>query len=386
MCAVESPGVRKPRITFLCPTMTQPRFIKRVEAALAQGFSVQVLAFERGYYSDNKFPSEANVVCLGHLKDGNYLNRALAIPKYRKIVAGELKQFRPDICYSFGTDNLFLFRTLRKHIGLLIHEIGDLRVTDKLGVLQRNLLGFAEKRLLGSADRLVVTSDAFASHFETSYCIAPEKFTVLENKLSDALIDLGGREPSIESGGPIRVGLIGLLRYTTIFDLVEVVKEIPEKCTLDIWGDGPLKERLVSEIKDCSNIRYHRSYVYPNALPQIYSETDISFVVYDNSDINVRLALPNKLYESAYYGVPMIVATNTELWRQVEAKRIGFAVNPSQVSELKNVLENLQKKDLQIMQEMAISNLKLGELVDEGEQFFHDLKNRFHEMTDASQS
>ena len=366
----------KPRITFLCPTMTQPRFIKRVEAAISVGFSVQVLAFERGYYNDNKFPSEADVVCLGQLKDGNYLNRALSIPRYRRQIARKLDQFQPDACYSFGTDNLFLFRTLRKKIHYLVHEVGDLRVTNKIAFWQRKILGTLEKKLLNTADQIVVTSNAFSNHFEKLYNISLDKFSVLENKLSSKLIELKERKPSISFSGPIRIGVIGLLRYDTIFDLIDVVRDLPKSCTLDFWGDGPLKARLISTIQDASNIEYHGSYVYPDALPQIYSQTDLSFVVYDNSDINVRLALPNKLYESAYYGIPIIVATNTELNNQVAEKKIGFAVSPGDVVELKNIITSLEKKDLQNIQEHAISNLELNDLVDGSKNFFLNLSTK----------
>jgi glycosyltransferase involved in cell wall biosynthesis len=160
-----------------------------------------------------------------------------------------------------------------------------------------------------------------------------------------------------------------------------VVKETPAKCRLDIWGDGPLKERLLESAEGFDNIRYHGSYVYPDALPQIYSETDVSFVVYDNTDINVRLALPNKLYESAYFGIPMIVATETQLWTQAKEKGIGFAVRPGDVDELRNTFAKLDKQVLRDMQKKALSRINSSQLVEDGNKLFLKLKNECRELT-----
>ena len=81
-----------------------------------------------------------------------------------------------------------------------------------------------------------------------------------ENKLPRELIELADRKPTIGTVGPVQVGLMGFLRYRTIFPLFEVVAKYPDQFQLNIWGDGPLREETEQFSATHSNIDFHGSF------------------------------------------------------------------------------------------------------------------------------
>ena len=66
------------------------------------------------------------------------------------------------------------------------------------------------------------------------------------------------------------------------------------------------------------------------------------YSVYDADMQNVRVALPNKLYEAVYCEIPLIVAKNTYLAQLVDEWGVGLAVDHKNKDELVEALHRLQ--------------------------------------------
>ena len=88
-------------------------------------------------------------------------------------------------------------------------------------------------------------------------------------------------------------------------------------------------------------------------IDKIYSQVDLSFVMYDSEDLNVKLALPNKLYESMAFKTPLLVSKKTFLSEKVFEYRIGFSWSEAKMDKLifylnsekfKNSYNQLEKK------------------------------------------
>ena len=111
-----------------------------------------------------------------------------------------------------------------------------------------------------------------------------------------------------------------------ILRLIKFIENNPSLFSLKVFGDGPLKHYF----KEChSDIIYYGSFKNPDELGDIYNQIDISYAVYDPSFLNVRLAVPNKLYESAFFRVPILCSANTYLSKLVREWDIGDEVNIS---------------------------------------------------------
>jgi glycosyltransferase involved in cell wall biosynthesis len=58
------------------------------------------------------------------------------------------------------------------------------------------------------------------------------------------------------------------------------------------------------------------------------SDADVAFVGAPPKTINLRLTMPNKLFESLMAGVPVVVASGTAVASLVDGARVGTVVSP----------------------------------------------------------
>ena len=65
------------------------------------------------------------------------------------------------------------------------------------------------------------------------------------------------------------------------------------------------------------------------------------YAVYDASNPNVKIALPNKLYESVYCEIPIIVAKGTYLAEIVNQWGVGVSVSHNDPFDLEEQLKQL---------------------------------------------
>jgi hypothetical protein len=134
------------------------------------------------------------------------------------------------------------------------------------------------------------------------------------------------------SAGPVTIGFAGILRYFgPLKNLYRFATEHSGKVRIKLWG-GP-EERWYGFCRELGippegneSISYHGPYSGETALMEIYREVDLVWAVYEAQSQNVRLALPNRLYEAILAGKFIAVARDTALAQVVEDNRIGFSL------------------------------------------------------------
>ena len=92
---------------------------------------------------------------------------------------------------------------------------------------------------------------------------------------------------------------------------------------------------------------FHGPFRNPVDLPSIYENIDISIACYDTTSENVKIAEPNKLYESIYFETPLVVSSETFLARQVEKYDIGFCIDASNDDSISNFITQINISQLQ---------------------------------------
>jgi glycosyltransferase involved in cell wall biosynthesis len=90
------------------------------------------------------------------------------------------------------------------------------------------------------------------------------------------------------------------------------------------------------------HITFTGKYDYNSEILGLYERVDCVYSVYDADNPNVRIALPNKLYESIECELPIIVAKQTYLAELVKEWGVGIAVSHKSVEELKNAILTLK--------------------------------------------
>ncbi len=307
-----------PNIVFIAPATSQPRYHRRA-AQIAKFCNITVFSFQRQYYEENAFPEQIPCHSLGQMSDGRYFRRLFQmIPAMFKI-RQHLRKDGNSIFYAMSLDCMVLARLCGLRRGF--YEIGDLRQVEGFG----KVYGFLEKVLCKNVLGLVLTSPHFYDEFYRHKKVLPrERIYIIENKVNQVLADQRPVEKRV-SKDQIVIGLIGLLRYHRPIELLlEFVSSRPATHRVACFGDGPLREFI--ETYNCENISYHGSFKNPDDLSRIYEAVDLNYVVYDSSSKNVRLAMPNKLFESAYFGVPILCCEGTAVGRKASEWQIGKTV------------------------------------------------------------
>ena len=320
-------------ILFILPVATQPRFSKRIDPFLLNDYKVTVATYERDYFILNTLPENIELINLGKVQHGNYLKRIPVLLRSLRTLI--LLSKVNDIVYIFSSDILlFFFLFIPKW--KLIYEIGDIRVNDWNKIVSLIFSRLYRKALL-KCSRINVTSQGFKNYLIKEYYINNEdKICLLENKLSTknfSAYQESFKKLILEKNKLFTIGIIGLLRYRNIIDFLQEYSKQCNHFVVKIYGDGPLLKEIQPFI-DEHTVQYFGQFKYPDDIKKIYDNIDISFVMYDSDDLNVQLALPNKLYESFCFKKPLIVSSNTYLAQKVRFHNIGFVWDQKNIADL----------------------------------------------------
>jgi len=356
---------------MLSPIISQPRYHRRAKMLLEAGYSITVYTFLSGYYEENTYPEGVEVRSLGRFQMGKYFSR---IPKLLKgifLVRKMEKEYskKPAIVYVFGF-NMAVVGALAfpKHIPL-IYEVGDIQIPLPHNSLVSKVCAWVENKIMARCQKLTVTSPGFITdHYDILYPGITKKVITIENKLARVIATKFSRPTSPkEPSSPIKIGYIGAFKYENcIFPLIDAVSKSNGLFELHFYGDGPLKEKIATEVAKYANIFYHGSFASTD-LQNIYETIHVSYVVYDNCDANVRMALPNKLYDGPYFGVPLIVAEDTLLAKRVRLLNIGLVIDPRCEGFADRLLNELTPQVLTRLSDSALK-LELDHMVENYDQ------------------
>ncbi|MEA1928405.1 MAG: hypothetical protein U9N73_09375, partial [Candidatus Auribacterota bacterium] len=295
-----------PLAVFFAATDSQPRYGKRVDQLRASGVDVTVFAFKRNDGRQPSFSPETEVIYLGNLSDNKYLARIPLLVRGISRVRKFIKYDRKVFFFATSPDTLFLARAAGLRYG--IYEIGDIISYNA----KAQYFAFIEKLLLRSGSSVILTSRYFYDNFYHSQNrFSREQIFVIENRLNRALSPERPGRPRTPRM-PLTIGLIGLLRYRKPIEfLLQFVSENSSRYRLECFGVGSMVEEIMKH--EGASIKYHGEFNNPKDLPQIYNRIDVNFSVYDTGSLNVRLAIPNKIFESAFFAVPILCGKGTIL-------------------------------------------------------------------------
>lgn len=334
----------KNSILFLLSHQPNPRFVKQIKF-LNNEFTTGVVYFYREYLKDLSLNYEKNIninINIGNISNGNYFNRIFkyfqSIQKLKKI----LKKDKFDTLIVNNIDTLALyklatiFNTTKPQI---IIEISDLRSHTYTNSIKSKIIRNIEKIIFRSVDKLVVTSPKFYDMYY--HKLFNDKYFLLENKPLSSMIP--NKKEKIKNKKKI-IGIVGLLLqgkpYVTLLDLLKNNDDYE----IHIYGKGTYQNLIEDYASNFPNIKYFGEYDFFKDSASIYSSLDILYMPYDttNGSLNNKIALPNKLYESMYFSVPIITSKGTYLSEIVEKYSIGYSIKCCDKTNLLECLNNIE--------------------------------------------
>ena len=117
----------------------------------------------------------------------------------------------------------------------------------------------------------------------------------------------------------------------------------------------------------------HGAFENPKDLQNIYSKIDISIVCYDTASGNVRIAEPNKLYESIFFETPIVVSSGTFLEDRVKEYNVGYAIDSSKDDTIIEFVNNITKQNINAVIE-RMKGIPYMELIDSSDDLIEKTK------------
>ena len=339
--------VKQMNVCFLLTHVPNPRMNKRIEV-FKQIATTTVICTRRA--SQNIWePSQDvdHIIFDIDLPSSKHILKRYSVSQdFQKKALSSLETIQPSIIYAEGLDTLIIAGKYKEnHECRVFYEVADLReafivkpkkITDKIVT---GLIANREKRAFKNVDYLVVTSPKF---YEAHYNELIEKKKVLF--IPNAPDEKVFAKYKKKSDGDFTVGFIGGIRYLDQMKML-VDASVSVGCKVLFAGAGGTSNEyneILEYCKEKDNVVFTGRYNYEEEIAELYSRVDCVYSVYDADNPNVRIALPNKLYESIYCDLPIIVAKGTYLSELVESMGVGIAVNHKSKDELVSVLQKLK--------------------------------------------
>ncbi|MCF2132039.1 glycosyltransferase [Strepomyces sp. STD 3.1] len=346
------------KTVFMFPNDPNPRFIKRMKFTCENGLKTYLIYWNRGINTPYTLPD--NVVCYPvnlKVKLGDRIKKFFLLPIFLYKGLIRLIKIKPDIIHVGLIDMLFtatIYKTFFNKKVKIIYEIGDLPkfiINKHSGIKEilRKFIVYLEKKLSKGISLLILTSPYFWDEYYQEF-VEEEKYLYIANAPSKELF---GKFKKKDLNGRIVIGYIGFVRYKKqILNLIDAVRKYKDTFEIYIAGEGPDAKEIREYIVNTNAgdfVTMSGAYNYSRDILNIYSKVDIVYSVYDTSFENVKLALPNKLYEAIVCELPMIVAKNTQLEKFVLDYKIGYSVDDQDVEDLSNLLK-LIKEDPRVLE------------------------------------
>lgn len=336
------------RLLVLSSHVPDPRIIKRIKTLKKISKETHLIYWERDFGNGFSFSpiEDVSFDCIRTDSNPSLLQRFFQNNYLANETAKKINNLEPEIIYISGVEMLKIVNKIKwEKKPLIIIEIADIPANTHISkhpflgkFLERYLTNLIKK----NADYYVFTSLGFYEGYYKKEGLSENTIFIFENLPSkNVLQNLEINPEKVINKNKLTIGYIGaILYYPSVKTLFEACKGINDVEIL-IAGRGPDSEKVKDEAKNYSNIRIYGEYNYEKEIAKLYSMTDVIYSVYSTDNFNVRLLLPNRLYESIVCGKPIIVAANTYLENYVKKLGVGFSVPYKDVKALKKLIKEL---------------------------------------------
>jgi succinoglycan biosynthesis protein ExoL len=271
---------------------------------------------------------------LGETRDGAFLARigsvasaAMRLERLEKALRG------CNVLLARNLEMLFLAVKARRRYARnasLVFECLDIHRMLLGNGLSSYLLRSIETSLMRDVDLILTSSPRFVSEY-----FDPRKFNrpirILENKvlLADPEISRPSRPPP-RVGPPWKIGWFGMIRCRRSFEVLRsVAREADGSLQIRIAGRPSPKEfpDFAELLAGSPHVTFTGPYRF-DELPTLYGDVHFSWAIdFFEQGLNSSWLLPNRIYESSFFGSVPIAVAGVETARWLAQKQIGVILD-----------------------------------------------------------
>lgn len=211
-----------------------------------------------------------------------------------------------------------------------------------------------ERNLIKHVDLTIVVSESIADWYVNAYHInrppvvlnAPNQRTLKKN--NHFRQKLGIRDDQV-----ILLYQGGLVAGRGVHLILEAFKaRQDDKVVAVFMGYGPLKDEIQAITAQSNNI-----FFYPAVAPQIVleytSSADFGIHLIQNTCLNHDYCMPNKLFEYAMAGLPVLVSNMKDMSEMVEKNQMGAVISDFSAAGINLVIDDFLMQELTTMKANA---------------------------------
>ena len=332
------PDSRPQRIAFFGHDVHDTTVMKRIGAFERHGTAVDAYLFRRERDAPPRV-RDLDWIDLGPTRDRDYAGRIASLARALPVLARARTRIGDaDAFYARNLDMLLLADAARRMSGSrapLIYEALDVRPIMLGSGAASRVFRFAEQRLLGACDLLVVSSPGYIDHYFKAVQRYTGPWLLLENKIDAAAMTAPADRPAADPpppGKPWVVGWFGVLKCRRSFDLLTRLADVlGDRVEVHIRGITSETDLAKADIEAAArrlpNLRFFGPYANPRDLPSVYGATHITWTGdFLDAAANSAWCLPNRLYEGAAHGSVLLANRGTATAAKIEADKLGWTI------------------------------------------------------------
>lgn len=288
-------------------------YINELETA---GKSYDIIYFDR--YLNQKKEKENELIFSKYCPTGgSKLHKLSSIVEYARYIKKYVnnKNYKSTIVLT-TVPGIILNRVLRHSFkGRYILDIRDYTYESI------KLYSKIEESLIKNSYATVLSSQGF-KHFLPEF----SRYIITHNISTDYTSQK--KKVKLSKEGKLSIGFVGSIRYFE--ENKKLIQNFAndEKYILNYYGTTTNNcdlEGFVSE-NSIENVSFYGAF-NNNDKPKIYDNICVINSIYGVKGLETTTAVPNRFYDAAIYGCPIIVSKGTYLQKLVEKYNLGFAVD-----------------------------------------------------------
>lgn len=257
--------------------------------------------------------------------------------KQRSVTKKILREFRkigdirdavvaqaPDVIHANDLDTLVPCCLAAKKLGCrVVYDSHEICLENRyLKGIYKKFYTWAERRYVKMIDQMVCVSHAAAEHFRDRYGL--EKLMVITNcsLKAEQAADVSGKNDGFEvlNHGQFYAGR----GYDIMVEAIRYLKEHPQ-IKIALRGFGVMEPQLrdrAAQLGD-ENVRFYPKVLVQELIPQA-ARSHVGVAITEDTCLNFRLSVSNKLFEYASAGLPVIMSDIPEHRFLNEKYRFGI--------------------------------------------------------------
>lgn len=247
------------------------------------------------------------------------LGKVLRFDAYRRFIKKILKKNKYSKIVVFTAESAILAYQILKSISDKTEYIIDLR--DYSVFLDIPFLKSIFWKALYGAEFVVLSSHGFKKWLPEDV-----RYYIMHN-MPIFSVPVKNTLPNFESS--VCIGYLGGIGY--LESNIAIAQDIRNSSKFSLLYAGTYPNgyniRTYCEENGIENVVFYGKYDEAEKRT-IYKKVDLINAVYANDSLTVTTALPNKLYDSAFYKIPIMVCSGTYLAETVRKYGLGFDIDP----------------------------------------------------------